>query len=103
MYKRQAFHHAAFQVASIITTTGFSTVDFDKWPEFSKGLLVVLMFIGACAGSTGGGLKVSRVIILLKSVKKELFSLLHPRSVKIIKIESKPVEHQVIRLSLIHI
>ena len=55
------------------------------------------MFIGACAGSTGGGLKVSRVIILLKSVKKELFSLLHPRSVKIIKIESKPVEHQVIR------
>lgn len=92
-----AFHHAAFQVASIITTTGFSTVDFDKWPEFSKGLLVVLMFIGACAGSTGGGIKVSRVIILLKTVKKELFSLLHPRSVKVLKIEGKPVEHQVIR------
>lgn len=92
-----AFHHAAFQVASIITTTGFSTVDFNQWPEFSKGLLVLLMFIGACAGSTGGGLKVSRVIILLKSVKKELSSLLHPRSVKIIKIEKKPVEHQVLR------
>ncbi len=92
-----AFHHAAFQVASIITTTGFSTVDFNVWPEFSKGLLVLLMFIGACAGSTGGGLKVSRVIILLKSVKKELSSLLHPRSVKIIKIEKKPVEHQVLR------
>ena len=92
-----SLRHAAFQVASIMTTTGFATADFDKWPEFSKGLLVVLMFIGACAGSTGGGLKVSRVIILLKSVKKELFSLLHPRSVKIIKIESKPVEHQVIR------
>ena len=92
-----AFHHAAFQVASIITTTGFSTVDFNVWPEFSKGILVLLMFIGACAGSTGGGLKVSRVIILLKSVKKELSSLLHPRSVKIIKIEKKPVEHQVLR------
>lgn len=92
-----AFHHAAFQVASIITTTGFSTVDFNQWPEFSKGLLVLLMFIGACAGSTGGGLKVSRVIILLKSVKKELSSLLHPRSIKVIKIENKPVEHHVLR------
>lgn len=65
-----AFHHAAFQVASIITTTGYSTVDFDLWPEFSKGILVALMFIGACAGSTGGGFKVSRVVILLKAVKK---------------------------------
>lgn len=92
-----AFHHAAFQVASIITTTGFSTVDFNQWPEFSKGLLVLLMFIGACAGSTGGGLKVSRVIILLKSVKKELSSLLHPRSIKVIKIENKPVEHHILR------
>ena len=92
-----AFHQAAFQVSSIITTTGYSTIDYNVWPEFSKSILLLIMFIGACAGSTGGGLKVSRVIILLKSVKKELFSLLHPRSVKIIKIESKPVEHQVIR------
>ena len=92
-----AFHHAAFQVASIITTTGYSTVDFDLWPEFSKGILVVLMFIGACAGSTGGGIKVSRVVVLLKAVKKELDSLLHPRSVKVLKLEGKPVEHQVMR------
>ncbi|WP_312443373.1 TrkH family potassium uptake protein [Lacrimispora sp.] len=92
-----AFHHAAFQVASIITTTGYSTVDFDLWPEFSKGILVALMFIGACAGSTGGGFKVSRVVILLKAVKKELASMIHPRSVKIIKLEGKPVEHNVLR------
>ncbi len=92
-----AFHHAAFQVASIITTTGYSTVDFDLWPEFSKGILVVLMFIGACAGSTGGGIKVSRILILLKAVKKELGSLIHPRSVKVLKLEGKPIEHHVLR------
>ena len=92
-----AFHHAAFQVASIITTTGYSTVDFDLWPEFSKGILVVLMFIGACAGSTGGGIKVSRIVILLKAVRKELGSLLHPRSVKVLKLEGKPIEHNVLR------
>ncbi|WP_313180246.1 TrkH family potassium uptake protein [Lacrimispora sp.] len=92
-----AFHHAAFQVASIITTTGYSTVDYDLWPEFSKGILVALMFIGACAGSTSGGFKVSRVVILLKAVKKELASMIHPRSVKIIKLEGKPVEHNVLR------
>ena len=62
-----AFHHSAFQVASIITTTGYSTVDFDQWPSFSKGLLVVLMFVGACAGSTGGGIKVSRFAIIIKT------------------------------------
>ena len=92
-----AFHHSAFQVASIITTTGYSTVDFDLWPEFSKGILVVLMFIGACAGSTGGGIKVSRIVILLKAVRKELGSLLHPRSVKVLKLEGKPIEHNVLR------
>ena len=61
-----AAHHALFQVASIITTTGYSTVDFDKWPEFSKCIIVLLMFIGACAGSTGGGMKVSRIMIAFK-------------------------------------
>jgi trk system potassium uptake protein TrkH len=92
-----AFHHAAFQVGSIITTTGYSTVNFDLWPEFSKSILVLLMFIGACAGSTGGGMKVSRVIIMMKTVKKELSSLVHPRSVKVLKLEQKPIEHQVLR------
>ncbi len=84
-------------MASIITTTGYSTVDFDLWPEFSKGILVALMFIGACAGSTGGGFKVSRVVILLKAVKKELGSLIHPRSVKVLKLDGKPIEHNVLR------
>lgn len=93
----EALHHAAFTVASIITTTGFGTADFDLWPSVSKGILVCLMFVGACAGSTGGGMKVSRWVIAAKSVKKELSSLIHPRSVKILKFEGKPVEHTVLR------
>ncbi len=92
-----AMHHAAFQVASIITTSGFATVNFDLWPEFSKMILVLLMFIGASAGSTGGGMKISRVVLLLKTMKKELQHSIHPRSVKIIQFEQKPVEHTVLR------
>ena len=92
-----AVHHAAFQVGSIITTTGFSTVDFDQWPQFSKTILIWLMFIGACAGSTGGGMKVSRIIIWIKETKKELSSLIHPRSVKVMKLDGKSVEHNVVR------
>ncbi len=92
-----AFHHAAFQVGSIITTTGYSTVDFNAWPTFSKTILVSLMFIGACAGSTGGGIKVSRIIIASKAVKKELSSLIHPRSVRVLKLEGKGLEHTVVR------
>jgi len=93
----EAFHHAAFQVGSIITTTGFATIDSNLWPEFSKTILVILMFIGACAGSTGGGMKVSRIILLFKTVKKELDHFIHPRSIKILKLEDKPVEHSVLR------
>ncbi len=89
--------HAAFQVASIITTTGYSSVDFDTWSAAAKVVLVLLMFIGACAGSTGGGIKVSRLVILLKTIGKELNSYIHPRSIKKIKIEGKPAEHEVIR------
>ena len=92
-----AFHHAAFQVGSIITTTGYSTVDFNTWPTFSKTVLVLLMFVGASAGSTGGGIKVSRIVILAKSVKKELKQYLHPHSVSKIKMDGKPVEHEVVR------
>ena len=92
-----AFHHAAFQVASIITTSGFSSVDFDLWPSFSKTILILLMFCGACAGSTGGGIKVSRIVMGVKTVKKELSSLIHPRSIKILKFEGKPIEHTVLR------
>jgi trk system potassium uptake protein TrkH len=68
----EAIHHSAFQVASIITTTGFATADFNTWPDLTKAILVLLMFIGACAGSTGGGIKVSRIVILVKSVKNEI-------------------------------
>lgn len=89
--------HVAFQVASVITTTGYSTVDFNLWPLFSRILMVGLMFIGACAGSTGGGIKVSRVVIMLKTVKKELNNYIHPKSVKKIMFENKPVEHEVLR------
>lgn len=91
------FRHAAFQVGSIMTTAGFSTADFDTWPALSKSILVLLMFIGGCAGSTCGGLKVSRILIYLKSVKKELAQLCHPRNVKVIKVDGKPVSHTVMR------
>ena len=87
----------AFQVASIITTTGYSTTDFNTWPMFSKVILVMLMFIGACAGSTGGGIKVSRIVIMLKTVKKELNNYSHPKSIKKIMFEKKALEHEVLR------
>lgn len=93
----ESFLHSAFQVASIITTTGFSTVDFDLWPELSRTILVILMFIGACAGSTGGGIKVSRICIMVKTVRKELALLVHPRTVRKTCFEGKPVEHEVLR------
>lgn len=92
-----ALKHAAFQVASIITTTGFATVDFNLWSKSCQIILVLLMFIGACAGSTGGGIKVSRFVLLVKTVKKELNSYIHPKSIKKIKVDGKPVEHEVVR------
>ena len=92
-----ALTHSSFQVASIITTTGFSTVDFNLWPQTSKTVLVLLMFVGACAGSTGGGIKVSRFMVLVKTLIKELNSYIHPKSIKKIKMEYKPVEHEVVR------
>lgn len=92
-----ALTHAAFQVGSIITTTGYSSTDFNLWPQASKTVLVLLMFIGACAGSTGGGIKVSRIILLIKTIIKELNSYIHPKSIKKITMEGKPVEHEVLR------
>ena len=94
---RESFHHSLFQVASIITTTGFSTVDFNQWPAFSKLLIVLLMFIGACAGSTGGGMKCSRILLLFKGVKKEMMSLIHPRLVRVHKMDGQRVQHEVMR------
>lgn len=93
----ETLRHAFFQVGSIITTTGFATVDFDLWPQFSKTILIILMFVGACAGSTGGGIKVSRITILLKTIKKELRMISHPRSVKKIAMDGHRIEHEVVR------
>lgn len=83
--------HVTFQVASIMTTTGFATTDFNLWPEFSRGLMVCLMFIGACAGSTGGGIKVSRIMIYIKQVGKELMQQIHPRRVHVLKMDGKEI------------
>lgn len=91
-----AVRNSAFQVSSIITTTGYTTADYDTWPQFSKGILLLLMFIGACAGSTGGGLKVSRLVMLVKSVSREIRRLLHPRSVSVVRMEGRPVGDAVI-------
>ena len=91
-----------FQVASIITTTGFSTADFNLWSSTSKTVLIMLMFIGACAGSTGGGIKVSRYVIVSKSIGKELHSYLHPRSVKKISFDGKPVDHEIVRATNVY-
>ena len=93
----EALTDASFQVASLISSTGFATTDFDMWPGFSKTILVLLMFIGACAGSTGGGIKVSRFVIVGKAIKKELHSYIHPRSVKQITMDEKEVDPSVIR------
>lgn len=89
--------YAFFQVSSIITTTGFATDNFNLWPQAAKVILVLLMFIGACAGSTGGGIKVSRVMTLAKTVKKEIMICIHPNSVKKIKLEGKQVNHETLR------
>ena len=85
---------AFFQVSSIMTTTGYATVDFNQWPEFSKGILLILMIIGACAGSTAGGLKVSRLILLFKFIKNSCRHVLHPHSVEAMRFEDKRVDEQ---------
>ena len=93
----EAFQQAAFQVGSIITTTGYATTDFNLWPEIPRTILLLLMLVGACAGSTGGGIKVSRLVILVKTIGKELQTLIHPRSVKKLKMDGHPIDHEVIR------
>ncbi len=93
----EALKHGFFQVSSIMTTTGFATTDFNLWPEFSKCLLVVLMILGACAGSTAGGIKMARLLILLKSFRNTIQRMIHPRSVKIIKIDGEVTEESTVR------
>lgn len=93
----EAFRYSAFQVASIITTTGYATADYMLWPEFSRCVLVALMIIGGCASSTGGGIKVSRLLISLKSIYKEIKQMLHPKSVNVVKLNKKKLGEDTIR------
>ncbi len=93
----KAFRYAAFQVASIITTTGFATADYMKWPTMSQTIIVILMIIGACASSTGGGIKVSRFLIVVKSIKKELKQMVHPKSVNLIRINGKKMNPDIVQ------
>ena len=93
----EAFHQSFFYVSSIITTTGFGIGDVNHWPQLSKAVILIITFIGATAGSTGGGFKVSRIIILFKEVKKEFSLLVHPRNVKFVKLDGKTVDHSVVR------
>ena len=92
----ESLRHSSFQVASIMSTTGFATADFDKWPNLSKTILVLLMFIGSSAGSTGGGIKVSRIIILLKNATRELKKMIMPRAVFSVKIDGKSIDNATI-------
>ena len=93
----ESFHHSLFSVASVMTTTGFATLDFNTWPQFARTLLALLMLFGACAGSTGGGFKLSRVLILLKAIKNELIYIVHPKSVKRVYMDGQPVETTVVK------
>ena len=93
----EAMRHAAFNVASLISSTGFASADFDAWPALSKTILVLIMFIGACAGSTGGGIKVSRILILFKGFVNEIQTLIHPKQIKKIKLDKRPVNKEVVR------
>ena len=92
----ETIRHASFQVASIITTTGFATTDFDLWPSFSKTILLCLMVVGACAGSTGGGIKAARVLLLFKSLKRNIQQMLHPRKVQMIRNNGAVVDERTI-------
>ncbi len=92
----EGLRHAAFQVSSIMTTTGFSTVDFDQWPQFSKGILMLLMVIGACAGSTGGGIKCARVLLLWKSLRRNIRQALNPRKVMVVRSSGKTIDEKIL-------
>lgn len=98
-----AFHQSFFYVSSIITTTGFGIVDVNQWPELSKSVIVIITFIGAMAGSTGGGFKVSRVILLFKEIHKEFSLLIHPRNVKSVRMDGKTVGHNTMRTTSMYL
>lgn len=89
--------YSIFQVASIMTTTGFGTADFELWPVVCQYVLVLLMFVGGCAGSTGGGMKVARIILLFKHAQVQLFRLIHPRAIRLVKLGNRPVDKEVLQ------
>ncbi len=93
----ETVRHSFFQVGTLITSTGYATTNYDTWPQLSKTILIIIMFIGSCAGSTGGGIKVSRILILMKGVKKELSMMIHPRMVKKIHMDGHVISHETIR------
>ncbi len=99
----ESFRHALFQVLTVTSTTGYSTVDFNVWPGFCRMLLVLLMFMGACAGSTGGGFKVSRIVIIAKTVRNEVKMITHPRSVQRVRAEGKQLTTDVVRRTLVYL
>ena len=96
----EAFHVSMFQVATLVSSTGFATADYNLWPEFSKTILVLLMFMGACAGSTGGGFKVSRLMIVARAAKNELLNMMHPRSVQQVQMNGRRVPDNVVNTAL---
>ncbi len=92
----ETIRHAAFQVASIVTTTGFATTDFDLWPTFSKTILVCLMMLGACAGSTGGGFKCGRALLVFKGLRRSVREIVHPGRVEVVRVNGRPMEEKVL-------
>lgn len=99
----ETLRHAFFQVGSIVTTTGFSSTDFNLWPELSKTILVLLMIMGACAGSTAGGFKISRLLILFKSIKIELSGMIHPHEVKKLRMDGHVIKPEVLRSAHVYL
>ena len=91
-----SIRQSAFQVSSIITSTGFATVDFNLWPTLSKFVIIILMFVGAMAGSTAGGIKTIRIVIVLKAIKREINKIVHPKRVNSVKIDGKTVDEETI-------
>lgn len=93
----ETIRHAAFQVASVVTTTGFATTDFDLWPAFSKGILLSLMLLGACAGSTGGGFKCGRALLVLKGLRRSVRQIVHPGKVEVVRVNGRAVDEKVLQ------
>lgn len=99
----ETIRHVAFQVASIVTTTGFATTDFDLWPAFSKGILFVLMLLGACAGSTGGGFKCARALLLMKSLKRNIRKVLNPNRVEVVRVNDRVISENILENTSIYL